>query len=443
MSESNQESSVIVNHSHQFIFVHVPKAAGTSVSELFSKYSAYSDLEVGGTELGEALQHPYKRRFGLTKHSTAAEILPVVGKDTWGRYYSFAFVRDPYARAQSTFHFMKRWHGNKEMKNLDFMDDLSDFRSFVMSDAFKEQKAHRLLWPQVRWLQDEKGTSIVDFVGRMETLDDDIHHVLSHAPGLVKIKAAPEAAPKKNRSASTDAALWDLLSSDAEVERRIYEAYQEDFKAFDYPRFDAKTMPRPDAPAQPVVDPQTREAREARAAGRGRRWRWRWRQARWRQGREQAGQGPGPGHAQAGQGRQGRRHGRRPEPDAGAEGRAPRRESGQGRPRRGLRPGRQPRLPGLAPTGAGPMHRREKGRPVPPLLDSARPAARASAGGAHSSDTSATSSSRLPPFFLPAFFSPLAALAAWFAACLAALAAASGLSAAGAPWPFPFAALAA
>jgi hypothetical protein len=269
MSESNQESSVIVNHSHQFIFVHVPKAAGTSVSELFSKYSAYSDLEVGGTELGEALQHPYKRRFGLTKHSTAAEILPVVGKDTWGRYYSFAFVRDPYARAQSTFHFMKRWHGNKEMKNLDFMDDLSDFRSFVMSDAFKEQKAHRLLWPQVRWLQDEKGTSIVDFVGRMETLDDDIHHVLSHAPGLVKIKAAPEAAPKKNRSASTDAALWDLLSSDTEVERRIYEAYQEDFKAFDYPRFDAKTMPRPDAPAQPVVDPQTREAREARAAGGG------------------------------------------------------------------------------------------------------------------------------------------------------------------------------
>ena len=70
---------MIVNHSHKFIFVHVPKAAGTSVSELFSKFSAYSDLEVGGTELGEALQNAYKCRFGLTKHSTAEEIRAVVG----------------------------------------------------------------------------------------------------------------------------------------------------------------------------------------------------------------------------------------------------------------------------------------------------------------------------------------------------------------------------
>lgn len=257
---------MIVNHSHQFIFVHVPKAAGTSVSELLSKYSAYSDLEVGGTELGEALQQPYKRRFGLTKHSTAAEIHRVVGDDTWARYYSFAFVRDPYARAQSTFHFMKRWHGNKEMKNLDVMDGFADFRSFVLSDFFKEQKAHRLLWPQVRWLEDEAGQPLVDFVGHMETLDADIHHVLSHAPGLVKIHAAPEAAPTKNRSARTDAALWDLLAADTEVERRIFEAYRVDFERYGYPRFDKETMPRPEAPAEPVVDPQSREAREAREA---------------------------------------------------------------------------------------------------------------------------------------------------------------------------------
>ena len=75
---------MIVNHSHKFIFVHVPKAAGTSVSELFSKFSAYSDLEVGGTELGVALQKAYKRRFGLSKHSTAEVIRAIVGEETWG-----------------------------------------------------------------------------------------------------------------------------------------------------------------------------------------------------------------------------------------------------------------------------------------------------------------------------------------------------------------------
>jgi hypothetical protein len=246
---------VIVNHSHKFIFVHVPKAAGTSVSELFSKFSAYSDLEVGGTELGEALQIAYKRRFGLTKHSTAEEIRAVVGDETWRSYYAFAFVRDPYARAQSTFHFMKRWHGNKEMKQLSFMDEHPDFRSFVMSDTFEKQKAHRLLWPQARWLLDAESRIMVNFVGRLESLDEDIHKVLTSAPGLVAAGVAPAAAPAKNKSASTDAALFELLSTDPEVERRIYEAYKIDFDLFDYPRFDKDTAAPPTAERTPDVAP--------------------------------------------------------------------------------------------------------------------------------------------------------------------------------------------
>jgi hypothetical protein len=266
---------VIVNHSHRFIFVHVPKAAGTSVSELFSKFSAYSDLEVGGTELGEALQHAYKRRFGLTKHSTAEEIRAVVGVDAWRDYYSFAFVRDPYARAQSTYHFMKRWHGNKEMKQLAFMDDFPDFRSFVLSDVFAKQKAHRLLWPQAKWLLDADGKIAVDYVGRLETLDEDIHKVLSTAPGLVAAKAAPESAPAKNKSASTDAALFDLLSTDAEVEEQIHAAYQIDFDLFGYPRFDKATAVRPTEERTPDVAPivarpgAPREGKPDRPAGAG------------------------------------------------------------------------------------------------------------------------------------------------------------------------------
>jgi len=262
-----ESRSVIVNHSHKFIFVHVPKAAGTSVSELFSKFSAYSDLEVGGTELGEALQNAYKRRFGLTKHSTADEIHAVVGDETWRDYYSFAFVRDPYARAQSTFHFMKRWHGNKEMRQLSFMDEHPDFRSFVMSDTFVNQKAHRLLWPQARWLVDSKGALSVDYVGRLESLDEDIHNVLSTAPGLVAAGAAPAAAPAKNKSASTDAALYELLSSDAEVEARIYEAYKVDFDLFEYPRFDVATTPKPTAERTPNVAPIVTKAEKAEKVG--------------------------------------------------------------------------------------------------------------------------------------------------------------------------------
>jgi len=258
---------VIVNHSHRFIFVHVPKAAGTSVSELFSQFSTYRDLEVGGTELGEALQHAFKRRFGLTKHATATEIRAVVGQPTWDDYTRFAFVRDPYARAQSTFHFLKRWHGNKEMKRLEFMDDLPDFRSFVLSDAFRKQKAHRLLWPQVRWLQDDDGRFLVDHIGRLETIDDDIRRLLVETLKLTAADGVAAVAPKKNRSESTDAALIALLSTDAEVEQRIHEVYREDFEAFAYPRFDAvRALQAAAAAADAAGDAEIADA-PARPAG--------------------------------------------------------------------------------------------------------------------------------------------------------------------------------
>jgi Sulfotransferase family len=228
---------VIVNHSHQFIFIHVPKAAGTSVSELFSEYSTYRDLEVGGTLLGEALQTQFKKRFHLTKHATAREVRSVVGDDVWGRYLTFSFVRDPYARAQSMFHFMKRWRGNKDMDPLAFMDKMPDFRTFVLSPQFRKQKKSRILWPQASWVQDDAGKPIVDVVGRVESLDDDLAQVLARLPNLPLRENAPAEAPKKNASASDDEELHSLLAKDPEVESRIYESYKVDFDSFGYARF--------------------------------------------------------------------------------------------------------------------------------------------------------------------------------------------------------------
>jgi hypothetical protein len=228
---------VIVNHSHQFIFIHVPKAAGTSVSELFSEYSTYRDLEVGGTLLGEVLQAQFKKRFGLMKHATAREVRGVVGEDVWSRYLTFSFVRDPYARAQSMFHFMKRWRGNKDMDPLAFMDKMPDFRTFVLSPQFRKQKKSRILWPQAAWLQDEAGKSIVDIVGRVESLDDDLAQVLARLPDLPRRNNAPAEAPKKNKSASDDEELHNLLAKDPEVESRIYESYKVDFDSYGYARF--------------------------------------------------------------------------------------------------------------------------------------------------------------------------------------------------------------
>lgn len=228
---------MIVNHTHKFIFVHVPKSAGTSVTQLFSQYSSFRDLEVGGTALGESLQNEFKKRFGLTKHATASEIRAIVGPELWSAYYSFGIVRNPYARAQSTFHFMKRWRGNKEMDRLKFIENMPDFKTFALSHKLKRKQVHRLLWTQTQWLCDEAGKLLVDRVGRLESLDADLHAIQQAIPGLPERHERALEAPMRNKSEADEAALHQLLRDEPEVEQALYEAYREDFEVFGYPRF--------------------------------------------------------------------------------------------------------------------------------------------------------------------------------------------------------------
>lgn len=228
---------MIVNHTHKFIFVHVPKSAGTSVTQLFSQYSSFRDLEVGGTPLGESLQNEFKKRFGLTKHATAGEIRAIVGQELWEAYFSFGIVRNPYARAQSTFHFMKRWRGNKEMDRLKFIENMPDFKTFALSPKLKRKQFHRLLWSQTQWLCDDAGKLLVDQVGHLESLDADLRAIQQAIPGLPQQHTQALEAPKRNKSDADDDALQELLRDEPEVEQALYEAYRDDFETFGYPRF--------------------------------------------------------------------------------------------------------------------------------------------------------------------------------------------------------------
>ncbi|MCX7933452.1 MAG: sulfotransferase family protein, partial [Rhodovarius sp.] len=101
----------IINHSRRFIFVHVPKCAGTTVAEHFSRFSTYRDLEIGATALGEAVAAHYQERFGLAKHSTLEEIARVVGEEEIQSFLTFGFVRNPYDRVVSIFTFLRSWTG--------------------------------------------------------------------------------------------------------------------------------------------------------------------------------------------------------------------------------------------------------------------------------------------------------------------------------------------
>lgn len=221
----------IINNSYKFIFVHVPKAAGTSVTNALSGLTNYCDLEIGGTHFGERVQGAYRDRFGLGKHSTASEIKAVVGAVTWARYFTFSFVRNPFTRCLSTYHFLRKWEGgNPELRQR--IQTFETFDDYVLSNIWEESNGpDQIFRPQTFWLrrQTDMGKTLVDYVGKLENLELDLK-------GMLQLIEVPKKSIEKltiqhlNRSQEKSGAV----SVNPEVLAKIRLKYVSDFEAFGY-----------------------------------------------------------------------------------------------------------------------------------------------------------------------------------------------------------------
>lgn len=90
---------MIISTSRNFAFVHVPKCAGTSMTRALRKTLSVNDIFVAGSlKEAPAARQLFRERLGLEKHSTASQMMDLLGGDVWRSLFSFAFVREPLDR---------------------------------------------------------------------------------------------------------------------------------------------------------------------------------------------------------------------------------------------------------------------------------------------------------------------------------------------------------
>ena len=70
---------MFINHTHKFIFIHIPKNAGTSIRGSF-KTEGYDQRVVNK-------QYP---------HDPCSKIRKYCGEEVWNTFFKFAIVRNPY-----------------------------------------------------------------------------------------------------------------------------------------------------------------------------------------------------------------------------------------------------------------------------------------------------------------------------------------------------------
>ena len=183
---------MFINHEHKFIFIHIPKNAGTSIRNSF---------EIEGYD-----KKVVKKNW---PHDTCLEIKDYCGEEVWNEYFKFAFVRNPYDRLVSYYHF----HKSPQYKYPARANSLP-FDQWVMKGLDSNMKKNQT------WYLDED----VDYIGRFENLEKDWELICK------EIGITPYKLPKFNVSDHNE---WKSYYTD-DSEKLVNRIFQDDFEVFNY-----------------------------------------------------------------------------------------------------------------------------------------------------------------------------------------------------------------
>lgn len=232
---------MIISLNRRFVFVHIHKCAGTSVEVSLGKQLRHNDIVLGSTKSGEKNQDFFQKSIGLNKHSSATDARKWMGDDMWGKCFKFAFVRHPIDRLLSLYSYALRLAEGtpmtpEEKERFDSTGKVPDrapyrykaVKAALKSKSFSEFALHPLTWedggskPQWESVCDAQGNLIVDFIGKVETIEQDWARLLNHL-GMEAELEVRNVSPGRGASQLTPEAL-----------EQVRQRYQKDFDLFGY-----------------------------------------------------------------------------------------------------------------------------------------------------------------------------------------------------------------
>ena len=170
---------MILAKDKRFIFIHVPKAAGTSINSALSLHDVFFLVRHENI----AARRAFAEKNGLPaaaavlgEHANVKLFIKTLGREEYARYCAFAFVRNPWDVAVSWFHYRLI---NPTVAGHAEAEAAGDFRKYVKR-VLTGPDGPRLVGLQYPLVTDDSGAVSVSFLGRYESLAVDFATVKQH-----------------------------------------------------------------------------------------------------------------------------------------------------------------------------------------------------------------------------------------------------------------------
>jgi len=171
----------VISDKFNFIFFHVPKAAGSSIIDGINK-NCPSTVIINENNKGLKNYLQENKHRNWPNHTNCKIMKDFLGEKAFNNYFKFAFVRNPYDKLVSIYHYVKQ----KEAKMfIGKIDQLPKFnQNIIKSNSFEHWvKECNLGDTQFSFLTSNAGQLLVNYIGKTEHIQAD----LSYVYGLLKV----------------------------------------------------------------------------------------------------------------------------------------------------------------------------------------------------------------------------------------------------------------
>ena len=154
---------MLISNSHRFLFVHIYKTAGTSITSALMPFCASTEPHQTDAivKLGD---NTWREPQHYDKHIKASELIAKMGRAVFESYFSFAFIRNPWDWQVSLYTYMLRDQNHFQHALIKGMRDFDEYIRWRCSDNIRYQKD---------FICSPEGEQLVNFIGRYEQLDAD------------------------------------------------------------------------------------------------------------------------------------------------------------------------------------------------------------------------------------------------------------------------------
>ncbi|MEC7791887.1 MAG: sulfotransferase family 2 domain-containing protein [Pseudomonadota bacterium] len=168
---------MILSHGRRYLFIHIPKTGGTSLALALEGRAMKDDIMLGDTPKARNRRSRVKgieTRGRLWKHSTVADLDGLISAQDLDGLFLFALVRNPWARAVSYYHWLRRQEFDHPAVRIAKAHDFSPFLNHrLITNSFRASPARH-------YVTDATGRERPALFIRLEHFEEDAAPLFDH-----------------------------------------------------------------------------------------------------------------------------------------------------------------------------------------------------------------------------------------------------------------------